>query len=196
LLDDLKPVGIFEYISVLTSIIIGLGIAHLLRGMAGLVQHPGRHKLYWVHLVWVGYMFFNMVFWWWWEFNLGKLEVWYFPNYLFVLIYAVLLYLCCALLFPSDLTGYSGFEDFFISRRVWFFGLLAFTNVIDVYDTWMKGAEHFANAGNEYLVLTGFNFIASVIAAVTPNRIYHACLAIAAISYQVQWALSFSYVMG
>ena len=44
---------IFEYISVLTSIIIGLGIAHLLRGVASLVQHPGRHRIYWVHLVWV-----------------------------------------------------------------------------------------------------------------------------------------------
>jgi hypothetical protein len=36
--------GVFEYVSVLTSIIVGLGIAHLLGGVAGLVQHPGRHK--------------------------------------------------------------------------------------------------------------------------------------------------------
>ena len=58
---------LFEYISVLTSIIIGLGMAHLLRGLASLVQHPGRNRVYWVHLVWVGYMFFNMIFFWWWE---------------------------------------------------------------------------------------------------------------------------------
>jgi len=188
--------GIFEYISVLTSIIIGLGIAHLLQGVAGLVQHPGRHRIYWVHLVWVAYMFFQMIFWWWWEFNLGKLEVWYFPNYLFVLLYAVVLYVACALLFPSDLDGYSGFEDFFISRRVWFFGLLAAVNVIDIYDTWMKGAEHFQSAGTAYLVLTSTNFVSAVIAAITSNRLYHAFLAIAAMAYQVQWALSFTFVMG
>jgi hypothetical protein len=188
--------GIFEYISVLTSIIVGLGIAHLLRGLAGLVQHPGRYRLYWVHLLWVAFMFFQMVFWWWWEFNLGKLEIWYFPNYLFVLIYAVLLYLCCALLFPADLEGYAGFDDYFLSRRAWFFGILAATNVIDLYDTWMKGAEHFTNAGTEYLVLTSVSFAILVIAAVTKNRAYHAFAAIASMAYQVQWALTFSFVMG
>jgi hypothetical protein len=189
-------VGIFEYISVLTSIIIGLGIAHLLRGVAGLVQHPGRHKVYWVHLVWVAYMFFNMIFWWWWEFNLGKLEIWYFPNYLFVLLYAVVLYLACALLFPSDMEDYAGFEDFFISRRAWFFGLIAATNVIDVYDTWMKGAEHFESAGTPYLVLTSVNLVLAISAAITSNRFFHAIVAVTALAYQVQWAFSFSYVMG
>ena len=34
--------GMFEYIAVLTSIIVGLGITHLLKGVARLVQHPGR----------------------------------------------------------------------------------------------------------------------------------------------------------
>ncbi len=187
---------IFEYISVLTSIIIGLGIAQLLRGIAALVQHPGRHATYWIHLTWVAYMFFNMVFWWWWEFKLGLLDVWYFPNYLFVLVYAVLLYLCCALLFPADLDGYTGFEDYFISRRKWFFGLLAATNVVDLYDTWIKGAEHFENAGAPYLLLTSVNFVGAMIAIITPNRFYHAFLATAALAYQVYWAISFSLVMG
>ena len=58
---------IFEYVAVLTSIIIGLGITHLLRGVAGLIQHPDQHRIYWVHLVWVGYLFFTLIFWWWWE---------------------------------------------------------------------------------------------------------------------------------
>ena len=102
----------------------------------------------------------------------------------------------CALLFPSDMDDYAGFEDFFISRRGWFFGLLATSNIIDLYDTWLKGAEHFDNAGTPYLVLTVANFSAAVIAAITPNRTYHAFLAIAALAYQVQWALSFTFVMG
>ena len=187
---------IFEYISVLTSIIVGLGIAHLLRGVAAIVQHPGRHRIYWVHLVWAAYMFFNMAFWWWWQFNLGKLEVWYFPNYFFILIYAVLLYLICALLFPADLDDYTGFEDYFMSRRAWFFGLIAMTNVVDLYDTWLKGEEHFANAGMPYLILTSVNFTGAVIAAITPNRVYHAFLAVAAMAYQVHWAVTFSLIMG
>ena len=32
--------GMFEYVAVLTSIILGLGITHLLQGAAHLIQHP------------------------------------------------------------------------------------------------------------------------------------------------------------
>ena len=41
----------FNYVMVLASVIIGLGIAHLLQGVGGIVQHPGREKIYWVHLL-------------------------------------------------------------------------------------------------------------------------------------------------
>ena len=48
-------------------------------------------------------MFFNMVFWWWWEFRLNDIEAWTFHIYLFVVIYALVFYLACALLSPEDL---------------------------------------------------------------------------------------------
>ena len=41
---------LFEYIAVLTSIIIGLAITHILRGVARLIQHPDTNRIYWVHL--------------------------------------------------------------------------------------------------------------------------------------------------
>jgi hypothetical protein len=183
--------GLFEYISVLTSIIVGLGIAHLLRGLAELVQHPGRHQTYWVHLLWVGFMFFNMIFFWWWEFSLATLEVWYFQNYLFIVAYAVVLYLMCALLFPTDLEGYSGFQDYFLSRRIWFFGLLGLTTVIDLYDTWLKGAEHFADLGLEYKAFTAVNILAAIIGAVSGRPRVQAVIAVVLFAYQVQWAFSY-----
>jgi predicted phage tail protein len=42
--------GIFEYVAVLTSIIIGLGIAHLLQGVARMIQRQDTEPVYWVHL--------------------------------------------------------------------------------------------------------------------------------------------------
>ena len=182
--------GLFEYISVLTSIIIGLGMAHLLRGLAELVQHPGRHQVYWVHLLWVAFMFFNMVFFWWWEFSLATLDVWLFQNYLFIVAYAVILYLMCALLFPTDLEGYSGFKDYFLSRRAWFFGLLGLSLVVDVYDTWLKGADHFATLGWEYKVFTLFNISAAIIGATTKRHRVQAAIVVILSAYQIQWAFS------
>jgi hypothetical protein len=72
----------FEYISILTSIIIGLGLAQLLLGVSRIIQHPDEEKPYWVHLSWVLTMFMYSVFWWWWEFNLNEIEIWTFGAYL------------------------------------------------------------------------------------------------------------------
>src|SRR3954467_1167590 len=62
----------FNYVMVLASVIIGLGITHLLQGVGGIVQHPGREKTYWVHLLWVAATFLRAMFWWWFEFRLSK----------------------------------------------------------------------------------------------------------------------------
>jgi len=42
--------GMFEYVTVLTSIIVGLGITHLLQGTTRLIQEPEAGRPYWVHL--------------------------------------------------------------------------------------------------------------------------------------------------
>src|SRR5215475_12081485 len=82
---------IYAHAKVITGILVGLALTHLLKALARLVQHPGRLKLYWVHLVWVVFAFFYVISFWWWEFRLEKLPVWTFPLYLFVILYAVLL---------------------------------------------------------------------------------------------------------
>jgi hypothetical protein len=60
-------------------------------------------------------MFLTAVFWWWWEFRLDRLEVWTFQVYTFVILFAVALYLLCAMLFPPSLDRYDGFKGYFAS---------------------------------------------------------------------------------
>ncbi|MEM9623936.1 MAG: hypothetical protein AAF993_20010 [Pseudomonadota bacterium] len=182
---------LFEYISVLTSIIVGLGIAHLLKGVARIVQHPGTHKQYWVHLVWVGSMFFNMIFFWWWEFALVQQETWLFQNYLFVVFYAVVLYLICAMLFPDNLDGYDGYKDYFLSRRIWFFGLYGTMCVIDVYDTMMKGVDHISNLGTAYVSLFATLLLVAIVGASTRRHGVHAAISLIALFYQLWWAFRY-----
>jgi hypothetical protein len=187
--------GIFEYVSVLTSIVVGLGIAHLLKGIAGIVQHPGRNRTYWVHLLWVANMFFQAIFFWWWEFKLELLEQWTFQIYLFLIFYALVIYMLCALLFPQDLEGYDGYEDYFISRRSWFFGIMAGFYAIDYWDTWLKGAEYFASLGLEYVVSTGLIIVCSLVGIATANRRYHAGIAVLMFAWQIYWSFSYYDVM-
>jgi hypothetical protein len=173
----------FNYVMVLASVIIGLGITHLLQGVGAIVQHPGREKVYWVHLLWVAATFLRAIFWWWFEFRLSKTTEWTFTLYVFVLAYAVLIYLWCALLFPRDLSGYAGFKDYFYSRRRWFFGLYLAGQAVDVVDTLSKGLGHFRSLGPSYVVGIVTLSVLLLIAMRTRNERFHGALAIIAVVY-------------
>ena len=134
------------------GIVLGKSIARLLTGAARFVQHPGKYKLYAVHMGWVAWMLLMLVHFWWWEFWLQVIETWTFETYIFLISYTILPFLLCALLFPDDISEYSGYEEFFISRRRWFFGILAGVFVFDLVDTLLKGRVHFAAFGSEYLI--------------------------------------------
>jgi hypothetical protein len=175
----------FNYVMVLAGVIIGLGITHLLQGIASIVQQRGREKLYWVHLLWVAATFFRAIFWWWFEFRLSKTAEWTFTLYVFDLAYAFVIYLWCAFLFPRDLGGYDGFKDYFYARRGWFFGLGLAAQAIDVVDTLSKGLNHFRSLGPLYPTsIVGLSLL-FLIAARTRNERYHGVLAIFAVLYLI-----------
>jgi hypothetical protein len=182
--------GMFEYVMVLTSIIIGLAMTHLLQGLATLVQHPKRDRAWWVHLVWVAWAFTFAIFWWWWEFRYQAISTWTFPLYLFVVAYAFLVYLLAAMLFPKDLEGYEGFEHYFLARRRWFFGLLIVVCCFDFADSWLKGADHFAGLGAEYFFYLAVNIAVAIVGILTRNGRVHGGLALILLGYQLWWAVS------
>lgn len=56
-----------------------------------------------------------LVHFWWWEFGLFKVESWTFGVYLFIISYAIALFLLCALLFPDSMWDYRSYEEFSLS---------------------------------------------------------------------------------
>jgi hypothetical protein len=180
---------VFPHIRIVMGMVIGLGVARLLSGVARIVQHPRQYPLYPVHLAWVASVLLMLVHFWWWEFGLFVIEDWTFGKYLFIILYAVTLFLLSALLFPDSMQDYRGYEDFFYARRAWFFGLLGLTYLLDIVDTLLKGQAHFARFGVEYMVRTPI-FVALCIAAIlTSDRRFHALFVVAALVYQVSWIL-------
>ena len=182
-------VDIYTHIRIVIGIVIGLGLTHLLRGAARLIEHPRRERIWWVHLLWVASMFLFLIHFWWWEFELGTITQWNFLIYLFLILYAVLLYLMCALLFPEDIADYEGFRDYFLSRRQWFFGAMALEFALDFVDTAVKGSAHFMALGPEYVV-RGMAFIAlGLLGMRTRNVRFHAAFALFAVLYQLSFIL-------
>jgi hypothetical protein len=180
----------FNYVMVLASVIIGLGVTHLLQGIVGIVQHPGREKVYWVHLMWVAATFLRAIFWWWFQFPLSRTGQWTFTLYAFVLGYAFLIYLWSALLFPRDLAGYEGYRDYYYSRRGWFFGVGLAGLAVDVVDTALKGLAHFQSLGLFYPAAMATFAILFLIAMRTRSELYHGALAIFSVVYLVVYPLT------
>jgi len=174
---------IFEYVAVLTSIIIGLGMAQLLMGLTRLIQHPEQAKPYWVHLGWVAYMFLLTVFWWWWEFRLQLVGTWTFGIYLFVVLYAFLMFLLCALLFPRDFSNYDGFKGYYYAKSNWFFGVFILSQFVDVGDSLIKGMDYYYSLGAQYWIAQVLIVACSVTAIVSRNEVFHAVFVIALLVY-------------
>jgi hypothetical protein len=180
---------------VLASIVIGLALTHLLQGVSHLVISTGRTQRYWVHLVWVGYMFLAAVMWWWIEFRFRTVDVWTFQLFLFVLGYAFIIYLMCAWLFPGEADTEAGYKQYFYARRGWFFSLLAAYLLIDLVDTIAKGPAHFASLGIEYPITTVLFTVLSFVGAWTRNEKFHSVYALICFAYQFSWTFRYALTM-
>ncbi|HEX2885815.1 hypothetical protein [Vineibacter terrae] len=189
--DTHANADLYLHVRVIVGIILGLSIARLLNGVAGFVQHPKRQQTWWIHLGWVGWMLLSVIGFWWWEFRLADVPRWTFEAYVFVLLYGSVFFLLCTLLFPTDLHEYQGFQDYFMSRRGWFFGLLAVSFVMDVVDTWLKGAHHFEALGLEYPIRIACSLALCVAAIRIARPSFHAALVVGALLYQVSFLARF-----
>lgn len=194
-MGDEIPAEFFLHIRVLISLVLGLGLTRLLTGVSRFIQHPGRQKAYPVHLIWVATLILTIMHFWWSEFALIRLD-WNFALFAFVLFYAFLLFLLACLLFPEDMSDYKGFEDYFLSRRRWFFGLFAFTLAIDYVDTAVKGARHLAALGIEYDIRLAVAILACIAAARTENRRFHLAFAAIYLAYMISWIVRVYWTAG
>lgn len=136
----------FEYVMVLVSIIIGLAITHVLAALGAAVHRIRGHgppiRLGATYLLWVGFLFIWLVSFWWWEFKFQELDLqWTFGLYLFVVGYAIWLFLMSVILVPSRLEGIEDSFDYLMEMRRWFFGALLVAVAIDTIDSLLKGSD-------------------------------------------------------
>lgn len=178
---------LYLHIRVIISIVLGIAITRILAGLARFVQHPGKLKVYPVHLIWAFTVLIASIHFWWWEFGLTAVQVWRFELFLFVLFYAFLFALMANILFPDNLDEYDGYRDYFLSRRGWFFGLLILSLITDIFDTEIKGRAYVARFGLEYPLRIAAMIVLSGIAIRTRNARYQLGFAILYLVYYVSW---------
>ena len=115
----------FSYLSVLITIILGLGITQLMTGFGRLIVSHQGVRLYWPTVAWVVLLLIFHILTWWTMFGLRDYREWDFLVFLILLLQPIVLYLLVALILP-DFTSASRVDlkaTYYANAR-WFFSLL------------------------------------------------------------------------
>jgi len=172
----------FDYLMVLAAVIVGLALTHILVGVTRMVEGPPPRGLFWVHLVWLAGVFLTVLLWWWAEFDLSGAGAWTFAMYLFVVAYAVLLFLMSAALVPS--TGVVDYRSFFDARKTWFLSLIVAYAVIDFVDSALRGSGHLRDLGWPYMLSEGACIVLPIVAMFVRSTTFQGLIAIAFLADQ------------
>ena len=97
-----NQISAFEYVSILVSIILGLGITQILSSFSDLLYHFKKVKFYFPHSIWVGFVLFLHIQDWFVTYQLKDKMVWRLPELLFVLLYPISLFIAAKMLLPTN----------------------------------------------------------------------------------------------
>ena len=77
--------SLFEFLMVLVSLIIGLGVAELLSGVAQAIRHRKSINFYWVHITFILIVFVALLQQWWEIWGVREVASWTFAGLLMML---------------------------------------------------------------------------------------------------------------
>jgi hypothetical protein len=165
--------SLFEYLSVFLSVIMGLGVTHILAGLSKTIHYRRSLKLFWVHTLWAINILIYIVIIWWGMFWWSKQVNWSFFEFLLLLLYAIALFLAASLLFPWDLSRDFDFEVHFNETRVWFFAVFSFAWCLDIPETVLKAEEGVRALPQIYLAMIAVQLSLAAIAMFWSSLRYH-----------------------
>ncbi len=176
----------FEFVTVLVSVIVGLGVTHLLTGLGRAIHLRDRASLWWVHLCWTATVFLYLALHWWTLFYLNDESVWTFGVFLYILFHSVLLFMLAVLLYRPDPDGVLDLRASFEANRSWFLGVFALSAIVDLGTTAIQG--NFWNPWYYPPMAISLAVLAAVGAFVRSPR-YHQFLAVSFLAWFLVWGV-------
>jgi hypothetical protein len=169
----------FDYFGVLISVIFGLALTHLLRGVGRIIQLRRETRPYWVHIVWaLNAVLFVLAIWWgmyWWK----GLQDWGAEWFFFIAGFAVTIFMWAYVLFPAEFAPGVDFKNYFYENRRWFFGIQTAVFLMDIPETLQKSVFHLRPVPAVYPYVVGGFLLISCIGWITANRRVHGVLCVA-----------------
>jgi hypothetical protein len=118
-------VASYQHVVVVMSIVLGLSLTQLLKGLAQLYRTRNRVRPYWLHTAWVVLLIFFSLLLWWLHWSYRSFEQWSFPLFLIYLSPMIVLYFLTSIVFPDPSDPVTSYKDYYYSNRVGFFGTFA-----------------------------------------------------------------------
>ena len=112
----------FGYLSVLISIVLGLGITQILGGFAGWLSERKTVRLYPPAVIWAFSLLLVHVQTWWSMYGLRYWHDWSFLQFSFVLAQPIILYLLSVLVLPPASRAERDLRSNYLENQSWFFG--------------------------------------------------------------------------
>jgi len=129
----------FEFVSVLISMVVGLGITQVLRGVAQVVHEREQAPIDQVHMVWTAFVSLNLVLNWWVLFTWGDHAEWSFTLFLSLIGWVVTMYLPVVFLYPPRKSASESWATVYASNRQWFLGAFVLFAATDIWATALRG---------------------------------------------------------
>jgi len=112
----------FEYLFVFVSIVIGLGVVHVLTGLVRMFEDASSRP-YWLHLGWCFMVLYTLTSFWWFQLDWRTHEPWEQPLFLFLVAFAMVTYVLSAVVVPQRPPTDIDYRTYFWSSRVRFFAV-------------------------------------------------------------------------
>jgi hypothetical protein len=177
--------AVFEYVVVIVSIVLALGMTQLLSGFANVLRNRDRVVFYWPQLAWSVWLFMFHLQIWWSYWNYRTIDSLGYFAFLLHLLWPVTLYLLSTLAWPDFGQGKIDLVAYFNRQRRAFFGLLIAANVV------VAGSELLWGSSRKVLYLVPWVALYTI-AIVTHNSRVHGVLAVLALAGMCYWVTSFS----
>lgn len=170
---------VFEYLTVLISVVIGLSVTSFLTNVVRIIHLRGDVTISWVQLLWSATILIWTIAFWWFTFVLADQQQWTYPLFIFLLAYSTLLFFLMALLFPEGVPADHNYRTQFMRNRVWFFGALLLFLCVDVIDYLVKLDKDVSIVGHlPYAAFVGPLIVLSLFALRTDNLVFHRVFAV------------------
>ena len=173
----------FNYLSVMISIILGVGVTTLFVGIGNLLQIKHRIKHYWLFSLWVLILITAHVHLWWSLWALRESVVWTYLLFLYLLIGPAILVIAGHILIPGEFYGQDGVDHgLFDLKQHYYDSSPLFFGIFAVVVAWAMILEPVLGVRNFFVTfrivqIIGFILVSSC--AIYKNKTLHEIVGIA-----------------